>query len=100
MSAKTCSVDPIATHVVKNRLDLLTPMIGDILRSPLSNGVFPNLLKTLHIYSPQLKKHDLDRELFPSFRQVANIVFLSEVIEKMTTHIMYPSLQSAYRQLY
>lgn len=108
MPAKTCSLDPIPTHVVKNHLELLTPVIGNIIRSSLSVGLFPNQLKISHV-GPRLKKYDLDREQFPSFRPVANIAFLSKVLEKIVTHQahgylntnnLFPSLQSAYRQFH
>ena len=45
MPSKTCSLDPIPTHVVKNHLNLLLPAIQSIIISSLSSGTFPSQLK-------------------------------------------------------
>ena len=57
--------------------------------------------------SPKLKKTDLDKELLTNYRPIANIAFMSKVIEKtvalqVQAHLndnqLLPSFQSAYRQ--
>ena len=108
LSTKTCSLDPIPTHVLKNHLESLTPLFTDIVKTSLSKGVFPNTLKISHL-SPCLKKPDLDKDLFPNFRPIANIAFLSKVLEKtvavqtqdfLNSNNLYPSFQSAYRKFH
>ena len=62
--------------------------------------------KISHI-RPKLKKTDLDKELFTNYRPIANIAFMSKVIEKtvalqvqayLNDNQLLPSFQSAYRQ--
>ena len=56
---------------------------------------------------PPLKKDNLDKENFKNYRPVANIPFLSKVIEKVAatqaynyleTYNLIPTVQSAYRK--
>jgi hypothetical protein len=86
----------------------LTPILTDIVKTSLSEGLFPNTLKISHL-RPRLKKSDLDKDLFPNFRPIANIAFLSKVIEKtvavqthdfLNSNNLYPSFQSAYRKFH
>ena len=106
MPSKTCSLDPIPTHVVKNHLNLLLPAIQSIIISSLSSGTLPTQLKISQV-KPKLKKNDLDKNLYSNYRPIANIAFVSKVIEKIVasqvhTHLrdakLFPTLQSAYRQ--
>ena len=105
-SNKTCALDPIPTHIVKANINLLLPFISRIVRQSIATGVFPTSLKT-SLVCPKLKKPDLEPDLFVNYRPIANIPFLSKVIEKsvaiqvhnyMNCHGLFPSLQSAYRK--
>ena len=96
-SNKTCALDPIPTHIVKGNINLLLPFISRIVRQSIATGVFPT----------SLKKPDLKPDLFVNYRPIANIPFLTEVIEKsvaiqvhnyLNCHGLFPSLQSAYRK--
>jgi len=75
MSSETCSLDTTPTEVVKKHIELLTPVIGSIARSSLSNGTFLSQLKTCHV-KPKLKKNDLDKNQLSNYRPVSNILFL------------------------
>ena len=57
-------------------------VIGNILRSSLTGGCFPDILKkaVLHL---KLKNADKDKEQFKSFRPLVNIAFLSKVFENL-----------------
>ena len=105
-SNKTCALDPIPTHIVKDNINLLLPFISRIVRQSIATGVFPASLKT-SLVRPKLKKPDLEPDLLVNYRPIANIPFLSKVIEKSVTiqvhnymnrHRLFPSLQSAYRK--
>ena len=105
-SNKTCALDPIPTHIVKANINLLLPFINRIVRQSIATGVFPISLKTSQV-RPKLKKPDLDSNLFVNYRPIANIPFLSKVIEKLVAiqvhnylncHGLFPTLQSAYRK--
>ena len=84
----------------------MVPTISNIVRTSLSKGIFPQSLKISHI-RPKLKKTDLDKELFTNYRPIANIAFMSKVIQKtvalqvlayLNDNQLLPSFQSAYRQ--
>jgi hypothetical protein len=80
-SSKSCPLDPLPTHIVKESLSSLSFVITKIVRASLSNGEFPPALKLSYV-RPHLKKPDLDKELYQNYRPVANIPFLSKIIEK------------------
>ena len=105
-SNKTCSLDPIPTHVIKDNISSVLPMVSGIVRQSFSNGIFPTSLKT-SLVRPKLKKPDLKPDLFPNYRPIANIPFLSKVLEKsaaiqvhnyLNDNDLLPALQSAYRK--
>ncbi len=77
---KSCSLDPIPTALLRECLDLLLPVITDIVNMSLSNGSFPDEYK-LALVTPLLKKLGLEI-IFPSFRPVSNLQFLSKLTER------------------
>jgi hypothetical protein len=98
-SNKTCSLDPIPTHVVKDNINSVLPFITGIVSQSFASGVFPATLKTSQV-RPKLKKPDLKTDLFASYRPIANIPFLSKVIEKsaaiqvhnyLNSHNLFPT---------
>ena len=83
-------------------LEGLFPLVNQ----SLEKGEFPSLLKLSHV-RPRLKKDNLDKEILKNYRPVANIPFLSKVIEKVVATQTYnyleaynlmPTMQSAYRK--
>ena len=103
-SNKNCALDPIPTHIVKGNINLLLPFISRIARQNITTGVFPTSLKISQV-RPELKKPDLEPDLFVNYRPIANI--LCKVIEKLVAiqvhnylncHGLFPTLQSAYRK--
>ena len=105
LSPKTCDLDPIPTSVLKQHVLELAPIIARIVSASLASGEFPTSLKT-SIVRPKLKKPDLDSEIYQNYRPLANISFMSKVIEKsvaiqtysyLNNNALFPSLQSAYR---
>ena len=56
-------------------------MVSGIVGQSFSNGIFPNSLKT-SLVRPKLKKPDLKPDLLANYRPIANIPFLSKVLEK------------------
>ena len=106
LSNKTCFLDPIPTLVVKDNIDSVVPVLSEIVRRSLTQGMFPTILKESHVH-PRLKNIKLESDSFSSYRPVANISLLSKVTEKFASipihnylrqHGLFPSLQSAYRQ--
>ena len=60
---------------------ILLPIITKVVNSSLFSGIFPDTLKQ-SIITPVLKKLNLDHNILKHYRPVANIKFLSKVIEK------------------
>ncbi len=101
----TCDLDPLPTDLLKQSLDLLLPSITRIINLSLSNGVFPHQFLCA-IVLPLLKKLGLDL-IFPSYRPVSNLAFLSKLPERVVAqqfvtycddNYLKELLQSAYSQ--
>ena len=106
LTSKTCQLDPIPTHVVKQNLPSLSTIICNIVKSSLSTAQFPDILKLSYIL-PCLKKPLLDKELYQSYRPLTNILFLCKIIEDtaktqifnyLDANTLLPSFQSACRR--
>ena len=105
-SNKTCFLDRIPTHVIKDNKSSVLSIISGIVRQSFSNGIFRTLLKT-SLVRPKLKKADLETDLLANYRPIANIPFLSKVLEKSASiqvhnylngNNLFPALQSAYKK--
>ena len=103
---KQCQLDPIPTSLVKKCVDILAPVITNIINLSMSTGTFPDSFK-LAIVTPLLKKPNLDKESLSNYRPISNLSFLSKLTEKLVknrlvTHLSTNSLfnkhQSAYTQ--
>ena len=89
--SKTCSLDSIPTWFVKDNLYTLLPILTKVVNSSLTSGTFPDTFKQ-SIITPVLKKSSLDHNILKHYKPVANIKFISNVIEKaascqVTNHI-------------
>ena len=105
LTPKTCDLEPIPTSEVRQHVPELAPIISRIVCASLASSEFPTSLKT-SIVRPKLKKLDLDSEIYQNYRPLANMSFMSKVIEKsvaiqtysyLNNNALFPSLQSAYR---
>ena len=103
---KSCCLDPIPASLLCLCLDDLLPIITRIINLSLESSTMPSLLKQA-VLSPLLKKPMLDHELYPSFRPVSNLQFISKSIEKVVSvrvldHLhdngLQECLQSAYKK--
>ena len=104
--SKSCSLDTIPSWLVKRNLDILLPPITKIVNASLSTGTFPSALKE-SIITPVIKKNNADRNSLKNYRPVANLPFLSKVIEKAASrqvmdHVdrnyLGEPLQSSYKR--
>ncbi len=105
--SKSCDLDPLPTDLVKTCLDLLLPVITNIINLSLQQGIFPDQFLCA-IVIPLLKKLGLEL-VFPSYRPVSNLSFLSKVTEKAVAsqfvdycdiNGLKELLQSAYSQFH
>ena len=103
--AKSCSLDPIPTWVVKRLSTILIPFLCKLTNASLATGVFPTSEKGA-IITPVLKKGRVDKDDLGNYRPVSCLSFLSKFIERLVyrrlidyfnLHSLMPSMQSAYR---
>ena len=103
--SKTCKLDPMPTHFVKQCHDVMAVPITNIINKCLIDGM-PDQMKAA-IITPILKKASLDSETLKSYRPISNMSFLSKLLERvvavrliahMRDNDLYMPLQSAYRQ--
>ena len=81
-SSTTCASDPMPTPLMKECLDILLPTITHIINRSLAESEVPETFK-LAIILPLLKKESLDPEIFKHYRPIANLPFLSKVLERV-----------------
>ena len=81
-SSSSCSLDPIPTHLVKNCIDILLPSITHIINRSLSEAEVPASFK-IAIIIPLLKKETLDPDILKNYRPIANLSFLSKILERV-----------------
>jgi len=78
--AKTCSLDPVPTFLVREFIDLLLPYITRMVNASLSQRRLPDFQKHA-VVLPLLKKSGLDASDMANFRPVSNLTVLSKVVE-------------------
>lgn len=102
---KSCCLDPVPTKLIKACLDILLPLITRIINQSLSTSTVPKAFKLAAI-TPILKKANLIVEILKNFRPIANLPFLSKVLEKVANkqllhhkdiHGLREKFASAYR---
>ena len=65
-TTKTCDLDPIPTYMVKDNIDLLAPLLTDIINITLQTGIVPTNMKHALVL-PVLKKRCLDANIANPF---------------------------------
>ena len=106
--SKSCELDALPTHLLKDLLPDVVPFITKIINQSLSSGIVPQSFKEA-IVNPLLKKSDLDQNVLNNYRPVSNLSFLSKILEKVVfkqlmEHLIKNNLrekfQSAYRMFH
>ena len=105
---KSCSLDPLPTWLLKDCLDVLLPVVTEIVNLSMTNSDVPPPLKRALIL-PLIKKLQLDPEVYKNYRPVSNLPYISKLIERVVAkrlvdHLvknnLYEKNQSAYRELH
>ena len=108
MNKTTCVSDPFLTKLLISHVSSIIGVILHIVNLSLTSGVFPLSCKS-SVIVPLIKKPGLDAEILKNYRPVANLTFLSKVIEKVIALQIYEhlsnndivdSFQSAYKAGY
>ena len=77
---KSCSFDPMPTPLVVGCIDILLPVITQIINLSLQTGAFDEQWKYALVH-PLRKKLELDL-VFQSFRPVSNLQYISKLTVK------------------
>ena len=80
LNKTTCVLDPFPTKLLMSRLFYIIDILC-IVNLCFSYGVFPTACKSSIIF-PLIKKQGLDPEILKNYRPVANLSFISKIIEK------------------
>lgn len=83
--AKSCSLGPLPTSMLKDNVDLLAPFLTRVVDASLVSGVVPDSMKHAQV-TPLLKKQDLDPECLKNYRPVSNLSFASKLLERVVAH--------------
>ena len=103
---KTCNLDPVPTFILQELVDTLLPFLTVLCNRSLCEGVLPASQKR-SILVPVIKAEGLDVNEPTNFRPIANVSFLSKIIEKIVaaqlTHYLdknglLPTYQSGFRK--
>nr|KAG5696973.1 hypothetical protein BaRGS_008435 [Batillaria attramentaria] len=106
-SNKTFSpnVDPVPTKLALEFLDILLPVMVNIINISLATGIVPTCFKRA-VVQPLIKKAGLDPSACKNFRPVSNLPFISKLLERivveqlvqhLSSHNCLDKFQSAYR---
>lgn len=90
--SKSSSCDPIPTWLLRRHLSCLIAPITSIVNSSLDDGM-PQSFKIATII-PSLKKKSLDVNVLGNYRPIANLPFLSKVIERVVSSRLRHHLKS------
>ena len=102
--AKTCSLDPIPSRLLKSYIEEVLPLITMIINMSLTSSTMPQSLK-IAIITPILKKVILEL-ITKNYRPVSNLPYLSKLVEKVVASRLLShqkqnksleKLQSAYQ---
>src|SRR6218665_1500110 len=103
---KTCDLDPVPTFILQEFVDTLLPFLTVLCNRSLCDGDLPASQKR-SILVPVLKAEGLDVTVPLNFRPVANVSFLSKIIEKVVAaqlshyldiNNLLPIYQSGFRK--
>ena len=101
---KSCILDPMPSSLIVSLLDVLLPVVTDMLNLSFSSSHFPDAWKEALVI-PTLKKPGLDNS-FKNFRPVSNLPYISKLSERaavtqiteyMKDNDLQSTLQSAYK---
>ena len=104
LPSKSCELDPMLTTLLKEMVEVVTPVITSIINRSLLSGKFYKGLKVAHV-KPLIKKKGM-HVVFKSFCPVSNLSYISKLVERfaadhLVDHVTQNGLsekfQSAYR---
>ena len=103
---KSCELDSLPTSLLQEFVDVLLPLLTVLCNRSILEGILPPSQKR-SILVPVLKCEGLDSDNPVNFRPIANVSFISKLIEKIValqltsyleTHNLLPEIQSGFRK--
>ena len=91
--SKSCELDLLPTHLLKEVLEYLLPLITDIINKSLVESNVTLSFKKANI-RPLLKKPNLEKEELKNYHQVSSLPFLSKNLEKLDAKRLKTHLSS------
>ena len=92
VGSKSCTIDPIPASLLRENLDLLLPILCQIVNLLLESGCVPHSLKQA-ISKPLLKKASLDHEILSNFRPISNLKFNAKLTGKVVANPLVSYLE-------
>ena len=89
---KSCKLGPIPTSLLKVHIELLAPIISNVVNSSFEAGIFSDELKNA-LLCP-LYKHPSLELMFRNFSPVSNLSFLRKIIERLVCRQIVQSTNS------
>ena len=104
LSSKSCVSDPLPTSMIKQYLPVLLLFITNFGNFSLSTSTVPNQFKSA-VITPISKKPSLDSNVLRNLRPVANLPFISKVVERVvalqiSTYLEKNDLNDVYQSAY
>ena len=89
---KTSPDDILPSQILKENLDIMIPIIVNLVNLSLQNGTMEGL-KSADI-APLLKGVSLDHNVFKNFRPVSNLQFIGKIVERVVLRRLNEHLKS------
>src|SRR6218665_23357 len=103
---KTCELDPVPSFLVQELIDGLLSFLTVLCNRSIQEAYLPTLQKR-SILLPKLKREGLDSTDPSNYRPIANVTFLSKILERiianqllvhLDVNVLFPPLQSGFRR--
>lgn len=107
-AAKSCELDPLPTSLLQELVNVLLPFLTVLCNRSIQNGSLPQSQKR-SILVPEIKREGLDSTDHSSCRPIANVAFLSKIIDRVVASQLIAHLevnqmllvcQSGFRKVY
>ena len=89
---KSSSIDPLPANIFKENLEVLLPVLVDIVNASLSSGSIDGA-KLAHI-TPLIKGQGLDSDNLKNYRPISNLSFVGKLIERVVLRRLNEHLEN------
>ena len=90
MKNKSSHIDTYPIRIIKSLIDILSPIICNIINDSFENGYFPNFCKTAKVIPLFKSREKTDVQ---NYRPISILPIFSKIIEKVVHHQLYGFLQ-------